>query len=42
MIEVHNDPSNAKSDGAQSITPEAFRQLVEELKPLAHVLGKVI
>lgn len=42
MIEVHNDPSNAKSDGAQSITPEAFRQLVEDLKPLARVLGKVI
>ena len=42
MIEVHNDPPNAKSDGAQSITPEAFCQLVEELKPLAHVLGKEI
>lgn len=24
MIEVHNDPSHAMSDGAQSLTPEAF------------------
>lgn len=40
MVEVHNDPVNAKSDGAQSITPEAFRELVEELKPLARILGK--
>ena len=24
MIEVHNDPSHALSDGAQSLTPEAF------------------
>lgn len=42
MIEVHNDPANAKSDGAQSITPDAFRELIDELKPIAHVLGKEI
>lgn len=40
MVEVHNDPSNAKSDGAQSITPEAFHSLVNELKPLITVMGK--
>lgn len=27
MIEVHNDPPHAMSDGQQSLTPEAFRQL---------------
>jgi 3-deoxy-7-phosphoheptulonate synthase len=28
MIEVHNDPKNALCDGAQSITPDAFAELV--------------
>src|SRR5918994_3106609 len=28
MIEVHNDPDRALSDGAQSITPEAYAALV--------------
>ena len=40
MIEVHNDPVNAFSDGAQSITPAVFRQLMPKLKALCAVLGK--
>lgn len=31
MIEVHNDPQNAKSDGKQSLKPEAFNALMQEL-----------
>ena len=31
MIEVHNDPPHALSDGAQSLTPEAFASLTKEL-----------
>ena len=31
MIEVHNDPMNALSDGEQSITPEAFDRLMGKL-----------
>lgn len=31
MIEMHPDPKHAKSDGAQSLTPEAFNQLMEDL-----------
>lgn len=42
MIEVHHDPGNAKCDGPQSITPEAFRNLMEELKLIAAVFGKEI
>ncbi len=42
MIEVHNDPSNAKSDGQQSIKPEKFEKLMGSLKELATVLGKEI
>ncbi len=32
MIEVHNDPANALSDGRQSITPEQFRELMIKIK----------
>lgn len=33
MIEVHNDPSHALSDGPQSLTFEQFDRLAAELKP---------
>ncbi|MBQ2678343.1 MAG: 3-deoxy-7-phosphoheptulonate synthase [Firmicutes bacterium] len=39
MIEVHNDPPHALCDGAQSLTPEAFKTLVEKvnaLRPFAY------
>ena len=32
MIEVHNDPSHALSDGAQSLTPEAFLDVAAAVK----------
>ncbi len=32
MIEVHNDPEHALCDGAQSLTPEQFRHLVERVR----------
>lgn len=32
MIEVHTNPSEAISDGGQSLYPEQFRKLMEELK----------
>lgn len=31
MIEVHNDPDHALSDGAQSLTPANFKKLVSEV-----------
>lgn len=37
MIEVHNDPANAKCDGQQSITPKRFRKLMEKLRKLADI-----
>lgn len=39
MIEVHNDPKRALCDGAQSLTPEAFAdvmQTVNAIKPYAY------
>ena len=34
LVEVHNDPSHALSDGAQSLYPEQFRELMSEIKRL--------
>lgn len=33
MIEVHNDPKNALCDGAQSLTPAQFDELMQDVKP---------
>lgn len=42
LIEVHNDPQHALCDGAQSITPAEFDQLMEKLRPMAHCVGRTI
>ncbi len=42
IIEVHNDPKNALCDGAQSIKPEVFANLMEELKVIAKAVGREI
>ena len=34
MIEVHNDPSNAMCDGAQSITPEQFANIYQQIQKI--------
>ena len=40
LVEVHNDPDRALSDGPQSITPEMFASLIGELSQIAPVLGR--
>jgi 3-deoxy-7-phosphoheptulonate synthase len=40
LIEVHPRPEEALSDGPQSLKPDRFVALMEELKPLARVLGR--
>jgi 3-deoxy-7-phosphoheptulonate synthase len=40
LIEVHHDPDNALSDGAQSLWPEQFSKLMDELRMIAKVIGK--
>lgn len=42
MIEVHPDPAHALSDGAQSLTPDGFRDLVAEVRKIATAMGKVV
>ena len=38
MIEVHNDPAHAKSDGAQSLTPEAFDEVAAAVRDVRKVV----
>ena len=40
MIEVHCRPEEALSDGAQSLTPDNFRQLMAEIKAVAEAVGR--
>lgn len=42
MIEVHNDPENALSDGQQSLTPDQFDKLMEKVKAVANLEEKEI
>jgi 3-deoxy-7-phosphoheptulonate synthase len=40
MVEVHPDPTEALSDGAQSLYPEQFAQLMQEVRVIADVIGR--
>jgi 3-deoxy-7-phosphoheptulonate synthase len=42
LIEVHHDPDKALSDGAQSLYPEQFRQLMGELRMIAPAVHRKI
>ena len=42
IIEVHNDPPHAKCDGAQSITPAQFDDLMGKLRSLAPCVGRTV
>ena len=42
LIEVHNNPDQALSDGAQSLYPEQFAKLMAELKIIAPAVGRSI
>lgn len=42
IIEVHPDPKNASSDGAQSLTPDAFDQTMQQCRKVANALGYVL
>ena len=40
LIEVHPDPDKALSDGAQSLYPDQFAQLMDELRMIAPAVGR--
>ncbi len=42
IIEVHNDPAHALSDGAQSLTYQSFAETMTKLRAVASAVGKTI
>ena len=42
LIEVHPDPDRALSDGAQSLAPEQFEELMGQLRMIAPAVGRTI
>lgn len=42
IVEVHNDPDHAKSDGAQSLFPDQFSQMMKEVTIIAEAIGRKI
>jgi 3-deoxy-7-phosphoheptulonate synthase len=42
MIEVHPDPDHARSDGAQSLWPDQFDELVTQVALIAEAIGRRI
>jgi 3-deoxy-7-phosphoheptulonate synthase len=42
LMEVHHDPDHALSDGAQSLNPEQFTELMKQLRIIAPAVGRTI
>ena len=42
MIEVHNDPAHALCDGQQSIKPDLFAKVMEDVRQIASVIGREV
>jgi 3-deoxy-7-phosphoheptulonate synthase len=42
MVEVHCDPDHALSDGAQSLYPEQFEELMAQVRQIAPVVGRSV
>jgi 3-deoxy-7-phosphoheptulonate synthase len=42
LVEVHHDPDRALSDGAQSLKPEQFSELMSQLRIIAPAVGRTI
>lgn len=42
IVEVHHDPDHALSDGAQTLKPEQFSELMQQLKIIATAVGRTV
>jgi 3-deoxy-7-phosphoheptulonate synthase len=42
LIEVHEDPEHAVSDGAQTITPAGFQQLMDQCRRIAVAVDRTM
>jgi 3-deoxy-7-phosphoheptulonate synthase len=40
LIEVHVNPQAALSDGEQSLRPETFERMMNDIRPVAHAMGR--
>jgi 3-deoxy-7-phosphoheptulonate synthase len=42
LVEVHNDPDHALSDGAQSLRPQQFTELMDQLRRVARAVERSV
>ena len=42
LMEVHHDPDHALSDGAQSLYPDQYAELMKQLRMIAPAVGRTI
>jgi 3-deoxy-7-phosphoheptulonate synthase len=42
MVEVHDEPEEARSDGEQALRPEVFRDLVRRIRAVAEAVGREV
>jgi 3-deoxy-7-phosphoheptulonate synthase len=40
LVEVHHDPEHAMSDGAQTLRPEQFQEMMTQVRAIAHAIGR--
>jgi 3-deoxy-7-phosphoheptulonate synthase len=41
LVEVHHDPDHAWSDGAQTLRPDQFAELMQQVKAIAAAIGRI-
>jgi 3-deoxy-D-arabino-heptulosonate 7-phosphate (DAHP) synthase len=42
IVEVHPNPERALSDGGQSLYPDQFARLVQEIRAIASAIGRTV
>jgi 3-deoxy-7-phosphoheptulonate synthase len=42
IVEVHPDPDHAVSDGAQTLRPEQFTEMMEQVRAIAGAIGRTV
>ncbi len=42
LVEVHHDPDHALSDGAQTLRPEQFSELMQQVRIIAAAVGRTV
>ncbi len=42
LIEVHTNPEEALSDGEQSLKPSLFKEMMDQIRPIAEAIGREV